>query len=688
MSGVETPAGLHELAWGAGLATGYHDIVGTRWETPVEVLQALLDAVGLPAGDESAIAASHQVLHRRAWRPLLEPTTVCWADQRPVVEVRRPVGAVDGPLEVTVALEDGTERRVEFDQRALAETARADVDGVPHVAHRLRLGDALPLGAHRVVVSADDRTEWGHLLVAPRLAPSPGRGWGVFAPVYALRRSGTERVGHLGDLGALSDWVADLGGDLVGTLPLLATFDDDCSPYAPVSRLAWNERHLDLSALPEATALDPAPGCRNDDVRAGHAVAATPGVGAGEGLIDWGGEVARVRAALTAMVSRLSDRRRGELDTFTADRPHVEDIARWRAEVDTHGPPAPGRPLRGGAPDGVLVHRYAQWAMETQLEALQARLAARGQSLYLDLPLGVHADGFDVWRAPGLFARTVEVGAPPDEFNPAGQGWGFPPLLPEASRAEGHAYLRAGLAHQLRHAGVVRIDHVMALHRLWWIPAGASSAAEGAYVHYPADELAAVVTLEAWRAGAVVVGENLGTVPPEVNRLMADHRLLGLYATQFELDAAPHARWAPADSVAVVNTHDMAPFAAFWRALDEHRRDRILEQLGRDGCAPTSTGTLDVLEALLGWLGQADAASVVVTLEDLWGEERPQNVPGTGPEQPNWRRQMARTLEEISDDPALVGRLDRLRAARAHDAAANQANAANAASAANAAASG
>lgn len=642
------PAGLRELAWGAGVATTYHDIAGALHETPVEVLQALLDTMGLAAGDAAAIAGSHAVLHRRAWRNLVEPTTVCWSGAAPAVELRRPVASLGRPVEIELVLEDGSRRRLSLDESAVVETARADVDGVAHVAHRVALGEDLPLGAHRVLVAADDRTEVGHLLAAPRLAPAPRRGWGVFAPVYALRRSGPARVGHVGDLATLADWVGGLGGDLVGTLPLLATFDGESSPYVPVSRLAWNERHLDLAALPEATGVPTA--------------TTGPAVVGVDGLVDWDAEVLRVRAALAGFVAGLSDRRRDELDAFTAERPHVDELARWRAEVDQHGPPAPGVPLTADDPDAVLRHRYAQWAMETQLADLRARLAQRGQSLYLDLPLGVHGDGFDVWRAPGLFARSVEVGAPPDEFNPAGQGWGFPPMLPQASRVDGHAYLRAGLANQLRHAGVVRVDHVMALHRLWWIPGGAAS--EGAYVHYPAEELAAVITLEAWRAGAVVVGENLGTVPPEVNELLVDHRLLGMYATQFEFDAAPHARWAPADSVAVVNTHDMAPFAAFWAALADERRAAVLEQLTRDGCAPRSDDPLDVLAALLGWLGRSDAASVVVTLEDLWGEDRPQNVPGTGPEVPNWRRQMARTLDEVAADPAVAARLDALRAAR------------------------
>jgi len=654
-SGAALPAGLAELAWGAGVATNYHDIAGTRREATAEVLRGVLASLGLPAGDDAEVAASHRELHRRAWGTPVEPTTVCWDGRSPAVDVRRPAAHAAAPVELLVTLEDGSERRALVPADRFAELARADLDGVAHVAQRVPLGDDLPLGAHRVTVAGvgpAGADVVGHVLAAPMLAPEPRRGWGVFAPVYALRRGGAPRVGHLGDLGTLADWVGGLGGDLVGTLPLLATFDGDASPYAPVSRMAWNERHLDLAALPEA-----------DGGPDGPTVTGVPVVGAADRLIDWGAEVTRVRAALATMVGRLSDTRRADLDAFCAARPVVDELARWRAEVEAHGPPAPGRPPTADAPDAVLRHRYAQWAMETQLAGLRARLAGRGQSLYLDVPLGVHGEGFDVWRSPDLFARTVEVGAPPDEFNPAGQGWGFPPMLPTASRADGHAYLRAGLAHQLRHAGVVRIDHVMALHRLWWIPGG-GSAADGAYVHYPAEELAAVVTLEAWRAGAVVVGENLGTVPPEVDRLMGEHRLLGMYATQFELDAAPHARWAPPGSVAVVNTHDMAPFAAFWAGLDDERRSYILEQLTRDGAAPDGADPEDVLAALLGWLGRTDAASVVVSLEDLWGETLPQNVPGTGPEVPNWRRQMARTLDDVAADAALAARLAPLRATR------------------------
>jgi 4-alpha-glucanotransferase len=644
------PAGLRELAWGAGVATAYHDTGGVRHDTSPDVLRALLDVLGLPAGDAAAVADSHRLLHRRHWDALASPTTVCWADEEAALEVRRPAADHDQPVAVEIGIEHGSVRRIVAAAEDLVTTDHAEVEGVGRIAQRVRLGD-LPLGAHRVVLDAGGRCAVGCVLVAPRLAPALGRGWGVFAPVYALHGEHDPRPGTLGELRRLADWVAALGGDLVGTLPLLATFDDDASPYAPVSRLAWNERHLDLAALPEAAGLEPT------------MLAPAAAVDADRDLIDWNAEVTRIQAALATMASGMSDRRRAELDAFTVANPHVDELACWRAEVDQHGPPRPGQPLTADRSDLVRYHRYTQWAMEMQLADLSEHLGRQGQALYLDLPLGVHPDGFDVWRSPELFALGLGVGAPPDDFMVDGQDWGFPPIRPDASRADGHAYLRAGLAHQLRHAGVVRIDHVMALHRLWWIPPGAG-ATDGAYVHYPAEELAAVVTLEAWRAGAVVIGENLGTVPDDVNALMAEHRLLGMYATQFEMETAPHARPAPAGSVAVVNTHDMEPFAAFWQGTSDGRRTDVVEQIARDGQGPASDDPLDVLEALLGWLGQSEAASVVVTLEDLWGEQRRQNRPGTGADEPNWRRRTSRTLDEIAADPDVARRLGRLRAAR------------------------
>lgn len=638
------PRGLLELACRMGIAPSYVDLRGITHQASPPTLQAVIAAMGLAADDEQAVADSIRAHDQGRWSALVEPTTVCWVGDGPSVVLRRPLAVATGVVEIVLELEQGGTERHVVPEEGFVELERSTVEGVDHVAQRVRLDRVLPIGAHRVHAFDGTRTGTGLLLVAPRRAPSPGRGWGVFAPLYGLRRSGSDRPADLGDLGALADWVADLGGRLVATLPLLATFDGEVSPYLPVSRLAWNERLLHLTDLPEWVS-DAPPGTTEGD------------------LIDPQADACRSRAALRAAAAALSPARRAELDRFIEARPHLDELARWRAAVDATGPVPVGRPLPAVDPAHVLAHRYGQWAMETQMGALHDRLDRRGVALNLDLPLGVHGQGFDVWHAPSLFTPGASVGAPPDDFFTGGQNWGFPPLLPTASRASGHEYLRSALAHQFRHAGVVRVDHVMGLHRLWWVPSGAA-ATEGAYVHYPAEELAALVTLEAARAGTAVVGENLGTVPPEVGDLLREHNLIGMYATQFELLDAPHARPPTPDTFAVVNTHDMAPFAAFWEEADPGLRDRIFDQLGRDGQGASGEDPLEVLEALLGWLGQSEAIAVVVTLEDLWGELRPQNRPGTGPEEPNWRRRMTRTLEEIRADGDLVARLGRLRAAR------------------------
>jgi len=638
------PEGLLELAHQLGIAPSYVDLRGVTHQVPATTLQALVAAMGLAADDERAVADSTRAQRQARWSALVDPTTICWLGDEPSVVLRRPSAKASDAVEIVLELEEGGTERLVLAEDRFVECERSTVEGVDHVAQRAPLDLPLPAGVHRVQVIDGVRTGIGHLLLAPRRAPSAGRGWGVFAPLYALRGSGPDRPADLADLGDLADWVADLGGRLVATLPLLATFDGEASPYLPVSRLAWNERLLHLSDLPEWSGDEP------------------PGTTDG-GLVDPRADAGRSQKALRTAVGALSPARRAELDRFIEARPDLDELARWRAAVDAGGPIPLGRALPETDPAHVLAHQYGQWAMATQMGALQDRLDRRGVALNLDLPLGVHGQGFDVWRAPALFASGANVGAPPDDFFTGGQDWGFPPLLPTASRADGHRYLRSTLAHQFRHAGVVRVDHVMGLHRLWWVPAGAA-ATEGAYVRYPAEELAALVTLAADRAGTAVVGENLGTVPPEVGDLLSEHHLLGMYATQFELLSAPHTRPPRTDTFAVVNTHDMAPFAAYWDAAEPELRARVLEQLSRDGQAASGEGPLDVLEALLGWLGQSDATTVVVTLEDLWGERRPQNRPGTGSEEPNWRRRMTRTLEEIRSDGAIEARLDRLRATR------------------------
>jgi 4-alpha-glucanotransferase len=314
-------------------------------------------------------------------------------------------------------------------------------------------------------------------------------------------------------------------------------------------------------------------------------------------------------------------------------------------------------------------------------------MRAEGRGLCLDLPLGVNGASYDVWRHRPAFAVDSSAGAPPDLFFSGGQDWGFPPLHPERIRDDGYAYPRRAVANLVRYASALRIDHVMGLHRLFWIPRGVEPR-HGAYVGYRADEWYALLSIEAHRAGAAVVGEDLGTVPGYVRRAMRRHRFHTSYVIQFETD--PRRRDVnppPAGSAASLGTHDLPTFAAFWSGRDvglfeelglldppdaEHRRDEgegirraLVEGLRARGLLDRARPTAaDVLRAALAFLARSDAALVVVALEDLWLEERPQNVPGTGPERPNWRGRLRRSLDEIESDRRVAALIDAIARAR------------------------
>ena len=314
--------------------------------------------------------------------------------------------------------------------------------------------------------------------------------------------------------------------------------------------------------------------------------------------------------------------------------PLALDYARFRAATEAHGANWTQWPdkLRDGLieeaevevepnidDDAVRYHLYSQMLAEEQI----AEIAAGNAELYFDLPLGVRRFSYDAWREQTLFAHDVDVGAPPDAAFPGGQNWSFPPVLPEKSRLQNHRHLRLVYRHAMRHADILRIDHVMGLHRQFWIPRGAS-VADGVYIRYPAEELYATLNIESHRARCELVGENLGLVPDVVTKSLAQHGFRGLYIAELTPDAP-----IPTGSVASLNTHDTELFVTS----------------GAD------------LETALQKLLKSEADLVSVTLEDLWNETSRQNVPGTKDEHPNWQRPLRHTLEDI--EAQLGATLDR-----------------------------
>ncbi|HEV8296394.1 MAG TPA: 4-alpha-glucanotransferase, partial [Acidimicrobiales bacterium] len=506
-----------------GVARWYRGVNGARVAASADTLVGVLRALGVDTSGRDWIAHESRRLDAARAAQLVEPVVVAW-------DGLLPRGAWAPDARASLRLEDGA--------RVTPGTA------------------ALPSGYHTLEVERASRSAEALVISAPRLAWSPAqrtRHRGVYAPLYALHRTGNYGPGDLSDLEALLDWVAAHGGDTVLTLPLLASFLDppaEPSPYSPVSRLMWNELY---AVLPRRSV--PA---------------------AAEGLLDYDAAAAATRDALGTFVQGV-DRdaaARADVEAFLAARPDVVDYARFRAAGERHGRnwrvwPARLRNGPIGATDidagAARYHEVAQWLMEAQLGALAARARRAGRLLGLDLALGTHPDGYDVWRHRDDFAHAASVGAPPDLFFVGGQGWGFPPLLPAAARAAGHRYFRAALRHHLRHAGLLRLDHVMSLHRLYWIPPGATPA-EGAYVRYPGDELFAIITLESHRAGAVIVAENLGVVPAITNQALQRHGLLGTWVGQWAIETLAHAAAfdrPPRRSLASLNTHDMPTLRGF-----------------------------------------------------------------------------------------------------------------------------
>jgi len=343
---------------------------------------------------------------------------------------------------------------------------------------------------------------------------------------------------------------------------------------------------------------------------------------------------------------------------------------------------------RAGAPASEHVdageerfHLVAQTLARRQLHDLRERLEESGLRLGLDLAVGVHGDGYDPWSRQDLFGDGMSVGAPPDLGFPSGQDWGFSPVLPDASRREGHRYLAASIAHQAELAGVLRVDHIMAWTRLYWIPHG-FALHEGTYVSYPADELFAVLSLESHRGRCEVVGENLGTVPREIFEALPRHRIWGMYLAQFQASKDPHVAPPGAADVALIGTHDTPPFAGWLAGADigERVRHRLLAEAAvpavrkeRARAARRLARRLHgsvkqpraLLAALLAWLGASESPLVVPWLEDLWLEEIGVNLPGTrSSERPNWQRPMRPLLDEVFTDPDIARLLSRLERAR------------------------
>jgi 4-alpha-glucanotransferase len=662
-----------ELAELHGVQTSYEGGDGTTHRADEDVLVAILQALGAPVTSPAHAAAALAAHREEEARRHLQPILVHRVGTAAPTTLTLPSRVHPRQVWCTIELEDGQVRRQSLTGCITGMSAGAGQQATYLFALEPDHLQPLPPGYHRVFVEWPGELVTALLIVAPT-CPPPSRGWGVFLPLHAVRTDEDWGVGSYTDMGTLGRWIGELGGSMVGSLPLYPAFLDppaDPSPYLPVSRLAYNEIFVDPTTLPElARSAEARQRVASDEFRrrlssVHHAA-----------LVDYE-EVARLRRhVLAPMADALlggDSSRRDEFCSFTEQHPELLAYARFRSDRD------------GGA-STVRYHLYAQWVAAQQLST-----AASAIPLYADLPIGVHPDGFDPLWAPHVFVAGVHGGAPPDLFFEGGQDWSFPPLHPERVREEGYRYFIDTLRRAFRHASYLRIDHVMGLQRLYWIPEG-FDARHGAYVSYRADELFAVVSLEASRAGTVVVGEDLGTVPATVRTRMADDHMLRSWVLQFESTPQDPLPDPPASALASWGTHDLARFGAYFWGTDidenegegrvstaeatvqrqerEHWRTAILDATGaaEDAGDPADAA----LRGCLAHLAESAADLVLVDLEELWGEREPQNRPGTGTGASNWRRRASHTLAEAREDAGTTRFLQRLNGLRHADAPTDQ----------------
>ncbi|MCM2391985.1 4-alpha-glucanotransferase [Streptomyces albipurpureus] len=686
--------GLARLAALYGVATAYSPSEGVTVPVPEATVIAVLAALGIDAAGPAQIRSALDRAESAAAKRLLPPTVVCW--QRTTAPGESGEAPGSGPP-VLARLPEGTALWITLEGEPTAAPQGPDPrwDELPHGVHRLR------------AETPDGRTAHASLIIAPASAPlPPRRAHGFLVQLYSLLSQRSWGMGDLGDLAELASWSGrSLGAGFLQINPLHSAVPAkpggraDPSPYRPSSRLFPDPVQLRIEDIPEYAYVS-GPDRQRLDLLCEKAARLRESVLDKGALIDRDAVWALKRSALESVLRvPLGPGRRADYCDFLAERGRaLDDHATWCALAEVHGPdwhswpaelrdPRSPRTARAGQElrERVEFHSKAAWLTDRQLIAAEGAARAAGMSIGVihDLAVGVHPGGADVWAQPEVFAAGMSVGAPPDAFNGRGQGWGLPPWRPDALAASGYAPYRELLRGVLRYAGGVRIDHVMGLFRLWWVPEG-SPPTDGTYVRYDAEAMLAILVLEADRAGAIVLGEDLGTVEQGVRETLARRGVLGTSVLWFERDWAGGGRPLPPDAwregaLATVTTHDLPSTAArltgahtelrarlglLTRPLDQERsRERadVHEWLRLlQGLRLLPEGTNDEegqIRAVHRFLLRTPARLIGVWLPDAVGDRRPQNVPGTCDEYPNWRLPVADaeghpvTLEEFASSP-------------------------------------
>ena len=717
-------ADLLRLCQRYGIAPDYHDIWGRHTVVPEHGLRSLLRAMGVEAGDraqvEASLRADEEAQAAMAIRAPLPPVVVFWLDAQPW-SLKLKAGVRDARMRWLLAEEGGTQHEGDVkDFRIVLPNS------VPYGYHRLdlRIEVSVPeFDENRTTEVARERVE-SRLLAStlvvvapprcylPPLLRTGKRVWGPAVQLYSLRSLRNWGIGDFNDLAKLVRMCGKHGAALVGLNPLHALFPHNpnhASPYSPSSRRFFNFLYLDVEAVEEYALCSEA----RSQVMAPDFQARLRSL-RGMDLVDYKAVSAIKlpilellfdyfrRTCLTDPTSRRAqDFRAFQLAGGLALRQHAlfealqehfhgldSEVAGW-----PYWSYAYRDPNSSDVADFARTHaerieffEFLQWQAELQLAAVgMSSLDSRlGIGLYLDLAVSVDRSGAESWAAQDLYTQSASAGCPPDDFNLHGQDWGLLPLLPERLRARAYAPFIAVLRANMRHAGALRIDHVMGLARMFWVPRGDLPEA-GAYVSYPFEHLLAILTLESQRNRCLVIGEDLGTVPDEVRHAMELRRILSyrlLYFSRGDGGRFLTPGEFPVNALVTSATHDLATLAGFWEGrdlelrqalglfpreamrlqqLEERKRDcaRLLEALQRESLLPPDVSpeprwplpmTPQLGLAVQEYLARTPSRVLIVQLEDVFGCRDQVNLPGTVDQYPNWRRKLPLELEKWEED--------------------------------------
>jgi 4-alpha-glucanotransferase len=715
-----------------GIDTSYWDIWGRHHTVPAETLLAILHSLGFDTATPARLRASAEAWRFRHWARLLDHVAVLnAADPAPAVTLRVPAAVSQAHLFLTLRREDGWTDRRDLPLASLESTSAASVAGTDFAALKLRLPAGLPLGYHDLAVTvrspdSPDLSSNARIIVAPSRAWLPpqlradGKLAGLAVSLYGLRSSRNWGAGDFTDLAALLNWVSTvLGAAFVALNPLHILHNREpynTSPYLPLSIFFRNPLYLDIEALEDFDlTLSARRFVQSESFQKNVAALRSAE------FVEYE-KVARLKRRILLLLfrrflreewNRDTDRARRFREWIDAEGPLLHNLALYSALDEVlHArnrnlwiwPDWPAEYRDPSAPETadfarkhwrrVLFHKYVQWQIDLQLRQVQDHALALGLpiGLYHDLALATDKCGADLWAYRDFFATGCRVGSPPDDFAPEGQDWAFPPPNTAAHREDGYRLFIETIRKNARHGGALRIDHVMRFFRLFWIPDNLP-AKQGAYVNDHWEDLIRILALESVRGRFLVVGEDLGTVPPALREAMERYGLLSYKVFYFEKvdGGAPRPPAAyPRQALVSSTTHDLPTLAGFWAGRDvdtrrqagvlndeQHTRQRenriaekraMIEALVREGFLPPEfpldaanwtelTGELH--NAIIGWLVSTPSMLMLLNQEDLTKEIDQQNLPGTTWQYPNWKRKMRYAIEDLrtSKDVAAFARM-------------------------------